>query len=396
MKLRKLIKNTLAIALTVAATLTATCQTAFAATEKSFSATTMANELEAGFYDNISINAENVYKKGVEAGKANADVITTVNDIVVDPGAHGKFAEDGSTKPKKFNDTNMDDFTLNIIATSGNYSLSGWNITINNGNLTYIANWGGKTMTYTSNTTVNVDTTGVYRLQVHGGNSDTNPGKGAYLAANFHLEAGGSLQFNVNSNRYEGGGGFTAVYYKKPGGSAYYPLLVAGGASNGLTIGGNVDGCGNSFDRYLENGSGRVTNGKDSTSLDQSSAYNASAMNPSGWGPSQGAKMTRDFWSSEEIFGGGAGWRGGNNGLKKHWEGDYGLGYHGINTVWNYSTAGSSHYITSSEANSWGLTDAYSLISVDGGALNKGNANVTFTGGGSTGAKAIMNLVSED
>ena len=363
--------------------------------------------IPSGYYDSVEIDATSVYKKGLEDGKANAAVNLKVNNIKVDPGEKGKFTKDNSTSPKLFTEQNMSDFTLEVSPLSSWFKLSGWEITFDDeSNIVYKASWNSVTNTYTSNTTVTIEVSGVYTLSIAGSPGQTKSegagGKGATLSGDFHLEKGGQLQYVINASSVYGGGGYSAVNYKKPGSSTFYPLMVAGGGASGFYIATGIDGSGNCLDPYLSNGSGRVYNGPSSTSLDQTSAYNTGSMAPSGYGPEwgyvEGNKLIQCRYEGGcETFGGGAGWRGGKNGYKQKWEGELdGRPYSGISSIKYKNTAGSSHYITAAEASSWGLTDAYSLLSKDGGKQNGSNAHLTFTGGNSTTAKGTLALVSED
>ncbi|MBO4912032.1 MAG: hypothetical protein J5504_04835 [Butyrivibrio sp.] len=342
--------------------------------------------LQPGYYDSITIDASKVYEKGLSDGKANAAVITKVNSITVYPGTNGKFTSDGSNAAKKFTESNMNQFTLAVSGKNSWYKFSKWNITFNGADLVYTASWDTVSREYSSDSYVTLDATGIYQLGVYGGCGTTLGGSGASLTGRFRLERDGVLLYTVNAGKVGGGGGYTGVFYRRPGSGAFYPLLVAGGGADGHHIEGGVQGDSH-FDRYMQGGSGRDYHGQSSTGLDENSSYDANAMSPSGIGPSYGAKFSKTF-NSDQTFYGGAGWRGGNNGIVQHYEALWGPrpeDYGGINTIWNHSTAGSSHYITSSEASAWGLSDVCAPL----------YSSCSFSGGSSTNAHGTIALISE-
>ena len=356
--------------------------------------------LPSGYYDSITIDASKVYEKGLADGKANADVITKVNSITVNPGNKGKFRSDDSILAKTFTDTNMNQFTLDVSPRTMWYGFSRWNITFDGNDLVYTASWNKLAKTYYARgdgqpTYVKLDTTGIYKIGTNGGRGRTHGGAGASISGNFYLEAGGELKFEIDAGKVDGGGGYTGAFYRKPNSGTFYPLLVAGGGSDGISFQGGYDGePGNHWNSRIRNGSKRDFDGKPSTVRDQNSSYNPGAMSPSGWGPLYGAIVSFPFSkNNEDIFYGGAGWRGGQNGSKWHWEGEDGTldtdgtkWYGGMNTVWYESTPGTSHSITSSEAAAWGLSKECALI----------DSSCSFLPGASGGASATIELVSEE
>ena len=247
-----------------------------------------------------------------------------------------------------------------------------------------------------ADTDVNITEEGLYRLQVYGGQGNTNGGNGAYLASTFKLEKNSIIRFQINAQSYEGGGGYSAVMYKAPDSNTFYPLLVAGGGANGWHESGNIDGCGNIFDPYLAKGTPRDVYGEASTTLNQTASYNAKTMTPTDFGPTTGATFSytpNNWYTSYTTYGGGSGWTGGKNGRRQHIEG--GSPYSGINSLINYSQAGTSHYITQSEANAWGLNNVYAPIAKDNGKQNGANAKVTFIGNKSTSGLGTITRIYE-
>ena len=137
--------------------------------------------LPSGYYDSITIDASKVYEKGLADGKANADVITKVNSITVNPGNNGKFRSDDSILAKTFTDTNMNQFTLDVSPRTMWYGFSKWNITFDGNDLVYTASWNKLTKTYYARgdwqpTYVKLDTTGIYKIGTNGGRGRTHGG----------------------------------------------------------------------------------------------------------------------------------------------------------------------------------------------------------------------------
>lgn len=343
--------------------------------------------LQGGHYESVEVDATSVYNRGLEDGKNNAPITVKLNNIIVDIGNNGKFP-DGTNGKKKYTEENMSQFSLSVSPRNEWFAFKNWEILFIDNDLVYRASWNPIAKTYTSTATLTVATAGVYELGAFGA-KPTYGGNGASLTGRFHLQSGGQLKFQMDPAR---------VYYAKPGSTNFYPLLVAGSGGNGFYISGGYDGNGQYFDNYISGGSPRSWTGPASTALDQTSPYNESLMPNQGAGPlTWNVSQSLPCWYLDYYVYGGPGWRGGKNGEVWHGEGATpGGGYAGMNSGTRTSTAGSSHYITQAEATAWGLTDAYSLLAGDGGALNGANAKLTFSGASSSLQRCTVALISED
>ena len=251
-----------------------------------------------------------------------------------------------------------------------------WKVTFPKNDLVFTPAWEQIKRQYTADGTFAIDLEGDYDIYCGGGVGNKGA-SGAGLTGTFHLGVGDTLYFYINKRPNGGdGGGYTAAYVKKAGSNTSYPLLVAGGGSSGFSTGGGYPGNGNKFDSYNTYWHrGSTWRGYDSTALDQTSAYNPSLMGCNGSGINTG--MYNNYGcDSTDIMYGGNGWRGGGNGNKGHVEGNSSAGYVGNNWIRVAPTAGSSHYITSAEMASWGLTGV--LDSAPSGIATSSTAYATL------------------
>lgn len=161
-------------------------------------------ELNSGYYQTVTVNADAVYQHGFADGKAGKPVTVNATEIITDPGEYGVWP-DGTTDVKRYYGKELSKLTLSVTSSNIFQALQSWNVSSDSaGIIRFTAKWVHRDIIYKYDATGQVKeftapATGMYAMTCIGAGgtptsvSGVRAGRGCKTFGKMHLEKGQKL-----------------------------------------------------------------------------------------------------------------------------------------------------------------------------------------------------------